>query len=179
MADGQRFVNRVVQALMAGPAWERTMLVITYDEHGGFYDHVNPPTDAPPLRGSRRTLGPRVPTFVVSPLVERGRAIHETLDHTSIGATILRRFSGRQPPPKISARLDAATDLRVALTLDQPRPRSESASIGLPPLTAAAPASARRALRAATRSRIGTPSGADDFHWLLSAMRLVTGEPPR
>ena len=83
MAGGQRLVNRIVQALIAGPAWDRTMLVITYDEHGGFYDHVCPPSDAPPLRGSRRTLGPRVPTFVVSPLVERGKVIHERFDHTS------------------------------------------------------------------------------------------------
>jgi hypothetical protein len=120
-----------------------------------------------------------VPTFVVSPLVERGKVIHERFDHTSIGATILRRFSGLQRPPKISARLDAATDLRVALTLDQPRPRSDFASIGLPPLTAAAAASTRRALRRASRRPIGTPTGKDDFHWLLSAMRLVTGEVPR
>jgi hypothetical protein len=67
----------------------------------------------------------------------------------------------------------------VALTLDQPRPRPDIGSIGLPPLTAAAAAPASRTLRAASRSHIGIPTGKDDFHWLLSAMRLVTGEAPR
>ena len=94
MEDGQEFVNRIVKALIAWPQWEKTLLVITYDEHGGFYDHQQPPNDAPPLRGGRTTLGPRVPTFLVSPWIKRQDVIHSRFDHTSIGATILRRFAG-------------------------------------------------------------------------------------
>jgi phospholipase C len=181
MKDGQKFVNRIVQALIAGPQWERTLLVITYDEHGGFYDHASPPTNAPPLRSNRRALGPRVPTFVVSPLVERGAVFKSRFDHTSIGATILRRFAGGlRPPPRISQRLDAALDLRETLTLAEPRPRSDFASLGLPPLELSARRSKARSTLAETSERIGPPDGKkEDFHWLLSGMRLVTGEAPR
>ena len=84
-----------------------------------------PPTRLP-LRGGRTTLGPRVPTFLVSPWIKRQDVIHSRFDHTSIGATILRRFAGLTPPPSISARLDAALDVRDALSLTAPRPRSRS-----------------------------------------------------
>ena len=43
IADGQHLIGEVVQALMQGPKWEKTLLVVTYDEHGGFFDHVPPP----------------------------------------------------------------------------------------------------------------------------------------
>ena len=163
MANGQEFVNRIVQALIAGPQWGKTLLIITYDEHGGFYDHQKPPTNAPPLRGGRTTLGPRVPTFLVSPWIKRQDVIHSRFDHTSIGATILRRFAGLTPPPSVSARLDAATDLREALSLTEPRPRSEFASIGLPTLNARR-TPARRSLDrdasgSATRSATTTSTG--------------------
>jgi phospholipase C len=177
MARGQDFINRIVQALLASPQWEKTMFVITYDEHGGFYDHVQPPTDAPPLRGGRRTLGPRVPTFVISPWVKRGGVLSSRFDHTSIGATILRRFAGIKGAPSVNPRLDAARDLREALVLDTPRPRSDFASIGLPPLAANAPV-ARSAITE-RHTPIGLPEGKDDAHWLLSAVRLITGEAPR
>jgi phospholipase C len=177
MANGQDFINRIVQALLASPQWDKTLLVITYDEHGGFYDHQKPPTNAPPLRGGFTTLGPRVPTFLVSPWIKRQDVIHSRFDHTSIGATILRRVAGNMPPPSVSDRLDAALDLRQALSLTAPRPRSEFASIGLPPLNQRR-APARRSLDARGKP-IGQPTGNDDFHWLLSALRLIGGEAPR
>jgi phospholipase C len=183
MADGQVLVRRVVQALVGSPAWERTLLVITYDEHGGFYDHVQPPTDAAPLGGSLTTLGPRVPAFVVSPLVARGAAhgttFDDRFDHTSIGATILRRFAGQRPPPRISPRLDGANDLRTTLTLTAPRPRSEFVDLfkGLPPLPELA--AVKRSKLPSRGAPIGSPDGTnEDFHWLLACVRLTTGEPP-
>jgi phospholipase C len=177
MLNGQDFVNRIVQALLASPQWEKTLLIITYDEHGGFYDHEALPADAPPPLSGGSGLGPRVPTFLVSPWIKRQDVIHTRFDHTSIGATILRRFAGLTPPPSVSERLDAAADLREALTLSEPRPRSEFASIGLPPLEARR-SSARRSLDA-RRQPIGEPSGKDDFHWVLAALRLIAGEAPR
>jgi phospholipase C len=183
MRFGQDLVNRIVQALIASPAWARTLFVITYDEHGGFYDHKPPPTDVPQLRNLRATLGPRVPAFVISPLVERGAvffgrndATGRRFDHTSIGATILRRFGGARPP-RISPRLDSALDLREVLTRAEPRPRSDFAALGLPPLIERRSGAAREAPK--RREPIGAPHGRDDFHWVLSAMRLTTGEPPR
>ena len=70
--DGQALVLKVYDALASSPQWDKTMLVITYDEHGGFYDHVpppeNPPDDNPKVFNR---YGVRVPAIVVSPLVER------------------------------------------------------------------------------------------------------------
>lgn len=81
----------VYRALAASPCWERTLLVVTYDEHGGFYDHAPPPAppeDDPPFP----TYGVRVPALVVSPLVEPGTVSHTVFDHASLTRTILERF---------------------------------------------------------------------------------------
>ena len=70
---GQALVRRVVEAVVASPAWPKTLLLIVYDEHGGFYDHVPPPPGArvsPDFPVS--TLGVRVPMFAISPWVTPG-----------------------------------------------------------------------------------------------------------
>ena len=67
------------------------MLVITYDEHGGFYDHVLPPAAADD-KPAFRTYGVRVPSLVVSPCTERASVSNVVYDHTSIIKTILLRF---------------------------------------------------------------------------------------
>ena len=128
VALGQELVQRIVEAVVAGPAWEKTMLVIVYDEHGGFYDHVAPPpaakvSDDTPIT----TLGVRVPAIVVSPWVGAGvgavfpepgsAALY--FDHTSILKTIARRFLSGSPP-YLGARYAAAADL-AAIVLAEPR----------------------------------------------------------
>ena len=99
MAPGEQLLQRVYQALTSNPKrWEKTVFIVTYDEHGGFYDHVEPlkigyaPPDGeyPPFTNT----GPRVPSLVVSPLVSRGRVYSEWMDHTSILQFIAERFSG-------------------------------------------------------------------------------------
>jgi phospholipase C len=87
---GQAFVLELYEALAKSPNWEDTVLVIVYDEHGGFYDHVAPPAVSDSSGYS--TLGVRVPALVVGPRV-RKFVCHETLEHTSLIATILRRFA--------------------------------------------------------------------------------------
>ena len=90
--DGQELVLAVYHALATSPQWERTLLVIFYDEHGGFFDHVAPP-DAPdddPETFGR--YGVRVPALIVSPWIEAGSVSHTVFDHTSIIKTILQRF---------------------------------------------------------------------------------------
>jgi phospholipase C len=88
---GQALVLEIYEALANSPNWEDTVLVIVYDEHGGFYDHVEPPP--PPDRSSGySTLGVRVPALVVGPRV-RNMVFSETLEHTSLIATILKRFA--------------------------------------------------------------------------------------
>jgi phospholipase C len=98
---GEDFLRRVYQALTSNPAkWARTVLLVCYDEHGGFFDHVAPPPMAysPPPGNSwvdpkpMTTLGVRIPGIVVSPLVEAGSRYHGLLDHTSILQLIVDRF---------------------------------------------------------------------------------------
>jgi phospholipase C len=87
---GQALVLEIYEALASSPNWADTVLVIVYDEHGGFYDHVPPPSVDD--RSGYKTLGVRVPALVVGPRV-RKFVCHETLEHTSLIATILRRFA--------------------------------------------------------------------------------------
>jgi phospholipase C len=91
--DGQELVLAVYHALASGPQWKKTMLVIFYDEHGGFYDHVPPsvaPDDNPQTFGR---YGVRVPALIVSPWVEPGAVSKTVFDHTSIIKSILLRFA--------------------------------------------------------------------------------------
>ena len=86
--NGQAFASQVVEAVIASPAWEKTMLVIIYDEHGGFYDHVPPPAAAkvsPEL--PVQTLGVRVPAFVISPWAGPGTVFgHDGIEVQGGGA---------------------------------------------------------------------------------------------
>jgi phospholipase C len=104
---GERFVARVVRALMHSPKWPGTALLITYDEHGGYYDHVPPPRairpDAiapiqspgtpPPAPGGFDRYGFRVPLIVVSPWARAGYVSRVVQDHTSITAFVERRWN--------------------------------------------------------------------------------------
>jgi phospholipase C len=97
IGDGQRLVAQVYEALRTGGnnLFERTLFLITYDEHGGFYDHVLPPPAPdylPQDHASLKTYGVRVPALVVSPWVPKGSVSHALFDHTAILKTILLRF---------------------------------------------------------------------------------------
>ena len=130
---GERLIKRVYETIRNSPHWERSVLVITYDEHGGFYDHVPPPkTVAPGDRISDEDnnqhnfdftqLGVRVPAVIVSPLIPRGTIDHYTeYDHSSISATIERLF-GLRP---LTMRDAGAKDFLHLLSLGTPRPDSD------------------------------------------------------
>jgi phospholipase C len=104
---GQYFVSQVISQLMSSPAWSISLLVFTYDEHGGYYDHVPPPAALNPGDGShpnvaigRPTYGDdytrygfRVPAVVVSPWAKPNFVSHTVYDHTSILATIERKWN--------------------------------------------------------------------------------------
>jgi phospholipase C len=98
---GEDFLRRVYNALTSNAVkWQRTVLVIYYDEHGGFFDHVEPPSmryEAPPGNSWENpapfdTLGVRIPGIVVSPLVESGSVFKGLLDHTSLLQLLVDRF---------------------------------------------------------------------------------------
>jgi len=101
---GENFAAKVVNAVLASPAWPRTLLVWTYDEHGGYYDHVPPPPalkpdDIPPRTspgdepGGYDIYGPRVPAVVVSPHSRPRSVASVVCDHTSIMATIQAKWN--------------------------------------------------------------------------------------
>jgi phospholipase C len=70
--DGQELVRKVVEAVVCSPQWEKTLLIITYDEHGGFFDHVASPPATKVRPEAAETYGVRVPTFVISPWIRGG-----------------------------------------------------------------------------------------------------------
>ena len=94
---GQRFLALVVNALKASPAWDSTALIITYDEHGGFFDHVPPPSREVAAIQPFDRLGMRVPAVVVSPWAKRGKAVHTLFDHRSVLKTIAERWGLELP----------------------------------------------------------------------------------
>lgn len=111
VAEGQRFVKEVYEALRSGPQWGEALLVITYDEHGGFYDHVATPTAGvpspdgirgpPPFFFKFDRLGVRVPTIMVSPWIKKGTVVGRPagptdtseFEHSSIPATLKKIFN--------------------------------------------------------------------------------------
>ncbi len=121
---GQALVLEIYEALVKSPGWEDTLLVVVYDEHGGFYDHVLPPPVAAGDPGKHGTLGVRVPALVVGPRVRKGVS-HQVFEHTTLIATILRRFAA-DPEGAIGAmpgRVHAAPHLGSLL---EAGPRAEA-----------------------------------------------------
>ena len=138
-ARGETLIASVYESLRAQPdLFARTLLVITYDEHGGLYDHVAPPRGVPapgkPSRGASfahlfleetsaafdfSMLGPRVPAVVVSPLIAAGTVDATVRDHAAIPATLRALFAPNAEP--LTARDAWAPPVHDLLTLDEPR----------------------------------------------------------
>ncbi len=89
---GQQFLGYVVNALLKSQSWKSSALILTYDEHGGFFDHVPPPSSPEDAREPLDVLGIRVPTLVVSPFTPR-MVVSDSLEHTSILKTIAERWN--------------------------------------------------------------------------------------
>jgi phospholipase C len=145
MAFGEAFLRQVYEALTSNPArWRRTVMIVVYDEHGGFYDHVPPrPLHCPAPPGANyppfETTGVRVPTVIVSPLVQRGSVKHAMLDHTSMLMLLADRFG--QPGEKYSAAVEARATggvVSVSRVLDSGTPRSDIPLISPAPIAATA-----------------------------------------
>ncbi|MEW9571878.1 acid phosphatase [Rhodanobacter sp. Si-c] len=97
VAAGDAHIVQIVEALRKSPLWPHTMVVITVDENGGWWDHVAPP------KGDRWGPGTRIPALVVSPYAKRGHVEHTIYDTGSIQRFINRRF-GLEPLPGIAMR---------------------------------------------------------------------------
>ena len=124
---GEQFAAKVINAAMDGPAWEKTMIVWCYDEHGGYYDHVPSPravkpdaipptlqaTDRP---GAYDRYGLRVPAVVISAYARKNHVSHTVYDHTSI----LKLVETKWNLPAITNRDAHAADLLDCLDLASP-----------------------------------------------------------
>uniref|UniRef100_A0A0D6R088 Uncharacterized protein n=1 Tax=Araucaria cunninghamii TaxID=56994 RepID=A0A0D6R088_ARACU len=111
VSEGQKFVKEVYEALRSSPQWNQTLFLITYDEHGGFYDHVPTPlSNVPspdnivgpdPFFFNFDRLGVRVPTIMVSPWINKRTVVHGSsgpypssqYEHSSIPATVKKMFN--------------------------------------------------------------------------------------
>jgi phospholipase C len=83
---GEMHVLDLINAIKGGPQWKDTAIIVTYDEHGGFWDHVPPP------KADRWGPGSRVPTIVISPYAKKAFVDHTKYETVSILATIEHRF---------------------------------------------------------------------------------------
>jgi phospholipase C len=148
VALGEQLIHDVYEALRAGPGWPGTLLVITYDEHGGCYDHVPPPwgavppdTDTGEFGFNFDRFGVRVPTVLVSPLIAPGTVYRvpaggTPLDHTSVLKTVEQRWN----LPALTARDAAAPAFGDVLTLTTPRTDDVLDTVTVPPPSGPGPA---------------------------------------
>ncbi len=114
---GQQLIASIYTALAASPQWKNCLFVVTYDENGGYYDHVAPPSTADDEYAADgfNQFGFRVPTLVMGPYVKKGEVVATQYDHTSVLKHIENMFA-LEP---LSARTTQAADLSDCLDLDR------------------------------------------------------------
>jgi phospholipase C len=124
---GEQLLKTVYEAIRSSPHWPESLLIVMYDEHGGFYDHVAPPSGTPPgdapLAGFSHhgfkfdQLGVRIPALVISPFIEKGLVDHTVYEHSAVPATLEKLFG----MPSMTARDAGAASLDQLATLSTPR----------------------------------------------------------
>jgi phospholipase C len=128
--EGQAFISLIYESLAASSHWDRCLLVVIYDEHGGFFDHVPPPLTTDPNPGFEQ-LGFRVPSLVAGGQVRRSCVNGTVFDHVSVAATVAARW-GLEP---LNARVAATADLSSCIDpelIDNPRPPAPLPKLVLP-----------------------------------------------
>lgn len=141
---GEGLIKQTYEALRNSPLWETSVLIITWDEHGGFYDHGTPPAAVPPGDSSPggkhnqygftfEQYGPRVPALVISPLIPKNTIDHRLYDHASIPAMIKAVFgagplSDRDRGANSPHQLCSLTEARQDTPRSLPSPVAEPAS---------------------------------------------------
>jgi phospholipase C len=166
--EGEKLIASVYNSLRASPGWKNTLLLITYDEHGGLFDHVSPPSVAPspananlpevPVSTSPsfnfRRLGVRVPAVFVSPLIPANTIIHDRdYEHCSIVATVRKLFCGAKRP--FNWREAQAPTFENLLVLSSPRP---DVDLPAPVASAALTTSQIQAAIVSSHTAIQTPA---------------------
>ena len=154
----EAFVASVYRALAESPQWSRSLLVIMFDEHGGFFDHVAPPETEDP-NPEFRQLGFRVPAIVAGPRVRRGAVVSTPFEHVSIAATLEDALRDRAAS---GGAWTPATICRRASI----RPRSSGPAPALPTVALSASRTLRSPLRATSQPE-------------MHALAAAGGVPPR
>lgn len=118
--NGQALIAAVYSALASSPQWKNCLLVITYDENGGFFDHVSPPTTDDDTLANYgvdgfQQMGFRVPTMVIGPYVKQGYVSSTVYDHTSA----LKHLQVTWDLEPINPRINAANDLTDCIDMDR------------------------------------------------------------
>jgi phospholipase C len=157
VAAGEAIIKATYEAIRNSPVWEKSLLIITWDEHGGFYDHVTPGAASANgfSPGSKHGflfdhLGVRVPAVIVSPLIPKNLIEHRPFEHSSIPATVQRIFG----IPALGKRDDRANAANMLATL-------KTARTDTPRTLPDAPGGARRLSRLALT---GKPVARPDEH---------------
>jgi phospholipase C len=164
VALGEQLIHDVYEALRGGPKWNQTLFILTYDEHGGCYDHVSPPWNATPPDSSAgefgfgfNRFGGRVPAVLISPLIPAGTVYRVAagstpLDHTSILKTVQQRWS----LPALTARDAAAPAFGDVLTLAAARTDDVLAGVTVPVSGSAGPSAGQLSHLEAIREELVT-----------------------
>lgn len=139
VSAGEQLIKEVYDMVRSSPIWNNTAFIITYDEHGGFFDHVIPPTGVPNPDGLNSTddpfdftrLGIRIPTVVVSPLIPKGTVVHAAAtglgqyEHSSILSTVVHKLfqpaPGFEQPSFLTKRDEWAATFESVFSLTEPR----------------------------------------------------------
>ncbi|HTY25942.1 MAG TPA: alkaline phosphatase family protein [Desulfomonilaceae bacterium] len=184
LQKGEALLYKVYQAVRNSPDWNSTLLIIIFDEHGGCYDHVPPPSAIPPdniiIESGQRgcsgfrfdRLGVRVPAIVVSPFTPQQAIVNDCFDHTSVLSTIAKSFDlFEKQREQLGQRQANALDLSKALTLSVPR--TDFPPIPQPPSHILGEMKAELNLLAARREPISKLQKA-----ILNGITHIVGEPP-
>jgi phospholipase C len=140
VSAGDELIKKVYDALRAGPLWNKTAFIVTYDEHGGFYDHVSPMTGVPSPDGIDSTddpfdftrIGVRIPTIIASPWIPKGTLMpakgagEGQYEHSSLPATIVHKLfapvnDSYSQPDYLTKRDAWAATFEDVFSLDEPR----------------------------------------------------------
>jgi phospholipase C len=159
VAHGEALIKTVYESIRRSPNWNKSLLIVTWDEHGGFYDHVAPPSAAAPedtRPGSTynkhgftfQQLGVRVPAVVISPWIPQNRIDHQLYDHASIPATLQQLFG----IPPLTNRDAAAHDITPLLSLPASRTDAPTTLQHSPPAKATTRSLARQPANMPTAS---------------------------